>query len=152
MRPHTLLGRHARRSTVWQVLISISIDQVVPKAGKGRLKGVRVSTECQKACTSYSFVLFICSKRDWDEVLQEVAVLLRLATTTTEVLELYCHVFLVGVALGVSMHKRTYAYVLRTCTHYMYVRVRLACRLAEMSAQEDEWTAIVVLCADGRPL
>ena len=48
-----------------------------------------------------------------------LTVLLRLATSTTEVLKLalYCHVFLVGVALGVS-------------------------------AQEDEWTAIVVLCAE----
>ena len=38
-----------------------------------------------------------------------LTVLLRLATTTTEVLKLalYCHVFLVGVVLSVSTHMRT---------------------------------------------
>jgi hypothetical protein len=48
-----------------------------------------------------------------DRVLALLAVLLWLAMSMTEELELYCHVFLVGVALGVSMH--------------MHVRMRTHC-------------------------
>ena len=43
-----------------------------------------------------------------DRVLALFAVLLLLATTTAEVLELYRHVFPVGVALGVSIMDNTY--------------------------------------------
>ena len=43
-----------------------------------------------------------------DRMLALFAVLLRLATTTTEVLELYRHVFPVHVALGVSIMDNAY--------------------------------------------
>ena len=66
----------------------------------------------------------------------------------TEVLKLalymYCHVFLVGVALGVSTHMHTRyvrAHALRTARSIRE-------RPAKVSAQKDEWMAIVVLCAE----
>ena len=102
-----------------------------------------VSCKCENSVTCILAILKLLEAPGRVQALHTV--LLRLATTTTEVLKLAldCHVFLVGLAFGVSMHMRT-RYVRAHATYGAFYRERPA----KLSAQEDEWTAIVVLCTE----